>query len=79
VRDKKPVAAEFERIFERLEGLRPQRIGPSVPEIPMVEGDIEQARGVSGADSEPLGQPSAVGEGAVRLVAGGARDPAVGV
>ena len=56
--DMQPVAADFARVFKRLQGLRPQRIGTAVPEKPVIERGVEQARRVPRAEGAPSPAPA---------------------
>src|SRR5262249_20191967 len=73
------VISHLQRIDERLKGLIFKRVRAPVPELPRVEHRVEQRRRIARAATarDSFGDGATVGEGELRVVAGGARNSAV--
>jgi hypothetical protein len=73
-----PAGAVLPGVLQGREGLGPDRVLAAVPVEPALVGDVEEVRGVAAGGAQGLGEPAAVGETQVGVVAAGAGDGAVG-
>ena len=71
------IRAGFARVLERLQRLRPQRIGAPVPKEPDPKGFIQERGSVVRTRAQPHCHSTSVGEGVFRLVTRRASLPAV--